>query len=381
MKVKIDIDTNTFVRFILVVLGFGAVILALYLTRSALVLIFISLFLALALSPPVNWIARHLPGDKDHRAGATGVAYLLVVSLLAGALVLIVPPVIEQSSRFASTVPGLIDQLSSQRGVVEHYIDQYGLNEQVDDAIDNAKSQASSIAANIGGVVVSSVGATLSGLINLLFVLVLTFLMLVEGPAWLKRIWGLYQDPERLERHKALVERMYRIVTGYVNGQLLVALIASLLTLIVVLILSAIFPLPANLAIPLAVIIFISALIPLVGATIGAVLVSLILALNSFPAAIIFAIYYIVYQQIENNLISPFIQSKAVELSALSVLVAILIGITLFGLLGAIIAIPVAGCIRILLNDYLEHSRKVRAEKSRNPVKLIKAKLEKAKEA
>lgn len=379
MRVKVDIDTRTFVRFILVVLGFGAIILALYMTRSALVLILISLFLALALSPPVNWIARHLPGDNDHRVGATAAAYLIVVSLLVGALVLIVPPVIEQSSRFASTVPGLIDQVSNQRGAIEDYINQYGLSEQVDQAIENAKSQASSVAANIGGIVVSSVGATLSGLVNLLFVLVLTFLMLVEGPSWLKRIWGLYQDPERLERHKGLIERMYKIVTGYVNGQLLVALIASLLTLIAILILSAIFPLPANLAIPLAVIIFISALIPLVGATIGAVLVSLILALNSFPAAIIFVIYYIIYQQIENNLIAPFIQSKAVELSALSVLVAILIGITLFGLLGAIIAIPVAGCVRILLNDYLEHSRKVRTEKSKNPVKLIKAKLEKAK--
>jgi len=381
MKVKIDIDTSTFVRFILVVLGFGAIILALYLTKSALVLIFISLFLALALSPSVNWIARHLPGDSEHRVGATAVAYFLVISLLAGALVLIVPPVIEQSSRFASTVPGLIDQASSQRGVVEHYIDQYGLNEQVDAAIENAKGQASTLAANVGGVVVGGVGTALSGLVNLLFVIVLTFLMLVEGPSWLRRIWGLYQDPERLEWHKGLVERMYRIVTGYVNGQLLVASIASVLTLVVVLILSAIFPLPSNLAIPLAVIIFISALIPLVGATIGAILVSLILALNSVPAALIFAVYYVVYQQIENNFISPIIQSKAVELSALSILIAILIGVTLLGLLGAIIAIPVAGCIRILLNDYLEHSHKVRSQKSKNPVKLLKSKLEKASEA
>lgn len=381
MKVKIDIDTSTFVRFILVVLGFGAIILALYLTRSALVLIFISLFLALALSPPVNWIAKHLPGDKDHRVGATAVAYFLVVTLLAGALVLIVPPVIEQSSRFAKTVPGLIDQVVAQRGAAEGFINQYGLGEQVDTAIENAKAQASSFAANVGGILVTGVGATLSGLVNLLFVLVLTFLMLVEGPMWLKRIWGLYQDPELLERHKALTERMYRIVTGYVNGQLLVASIAALATAVVVLILSAIFPLPANLAIPLAVIIFVFTLIPLVGATIGAILVSLILMLNSIPAALVFAIYYVIYQQIENNLISPTIQARAVDLSALFILISIIIGVTLFGLLGAIIAIPVAGCLRVLLQDYLEHSSRVRAKKSRNPVKLIKTKLEKASEA
>lgn len=381
MRVKLDIDTSTFVRFILVVLGFGAIILALYLTRSALVLIFISLFLALALSPPVNWIAKHLPGDTDHRVGATAVAYFLVVSLLAGALVLIVPPVIEQSSRFAQTVPNLIDQAVAQRGAAEGFINQYNLGDQVDAAIENAKAQASSFAANVGGILVTGVGATLSGLVNLLFVLVLTFLMLVEGPMWLKRIWGLYQDPELLERHKTLTERMYRIVTGYVNGQLLVASIAAVCTLVTVLILSAIFPLPANLAIPLAVIIFVFTLIPLVGATIGAILVSLILMLNSIPAALIFAIYYVVYQQIENNLISPTIQARAVDLSALFILISIIIGVTLFGLLGAIIAIPVAGCLRVLLQDYLEHSSKVRAKKSRNPVKLIKSKLEKASEA
>lgn len=377
MKVNIDIDTKTFVRFLLVVLAFGVGILAVYLTRGALVLIAVSIFLALALSPSVNWLAKRFPGDKEHRAGATAAAYFSVVALLAGALVLIVPPVIEQSSRFAQTVPGLIDQIDAQRGTLEGFITQYGLNGQVDAAVENAKAQASSFAANIGGLLVSGVGATLSGLINLLFVLVLTFLMLVEGPAWLRRIWGLYHDPETLERHKTLVERMYRIVTGYVNGQLLVASIAALCTLVVTLILSAVFTLPANLAIPLAVIIFVSSLIPLVGATIGAILVSLILALNSIPAALIFAIYYVIYQQIENNLISPLIQSRAVELSALSILVAILIGVTLFGLLGAIVAIPVAGCLRVLVNDHLEHSREIRMRKSRNPVKRLKAKLTK----
>ena len=102
--------------------------------------------------------------------------------------------------------------------------------------------------------------------------------------------------------------------------------------------------------------------------------------LNSIPAALVFAIYYVIYQQIENNLISPTIHARAVDLSALFILISIIIGVTLFGLLGAIIAIPVAGCLRILLQDYLEHSSRVRAKKSRNPVKLLKTKLEKAAE-
>jgi len=374
MKVKIDLDTRTFVRFGLVILAFVVGLLAIYYAKSALILIGISLFLALALNPPVSWLASHLPGKKEKRVSGTAVAYFMVILLLGGAIFLIVPPVIEQSSKFADTVPSLIDQTTKQKDVFNDFINRYNLEGSVNQAIDNAKAQASSVAANIGGALVSGVGATLNGLVNLLFVLVLTFLMLIEGPMWLKRIWGLYQDPEKLERHRTLVSRMYRVVTGYVNGQIMVAAVAALCTLAVVLILSAIFPMPANLAIPLAVVIFISGLIPMVGATIGAVLVTLVLMLNSFPAGLVFLVYFIVYQQIENNFISPSIQSKAVELSALAILASILIGVTLFGLLGGLIAIPIAGCIRVLLVDHLEHSRKQREKKSLNPIKKLATK-------
>lgn len=379
MRVHIDIDTKTFVRFGLVVLAFVVGITALYHLQGPITLIAISIFLALALNPPVNWIAKHLPGKKTNRFAGTAVAYMLVITILAGLLVVVIPPVVQQSSKFAQTVPSLVDQLVSQRDVVNNFLAQYGLEGQVDTAIENVKSQAASVATQVGSSLVNGVGATLSGLVNLLFVLVLTFLMLLEGPSWIKRIWDLYENPDRLERHRTLVQRMYRIVTGYVNGQLIVASIGSVCVLVVILILSALFPLPANLAIPLAVIAFIGALIPLVGTTIAAIFISLILALNSLPATLVFIIYFIVYQQIENNLISPVVQSKAVELSALTVLVSILIGISLFGLLGGLLAIPVAGCIRVFVNDRIEKSRKERAEeKAKNPVKKLVSKLKTA---
>lgn len=382
MRVHIDIDTRTFVRFVLVVLAFGVGIFALYHLQGPLTLIAISVFLALALNPPVSWIARHLPGKKTNRFAGTAVAYMLVITILAGVLVVVIPPVVQQSSKFAQTVPSLVDQIVSQKDVVTNFLAQYGLQDQVNTAIDNAKSQAASFAASAGSSLVNGVGATLAGLVNILFVLVLTFLMLLEGPSWIKRVWDLYENPERLERHRTLVQKMYRIVTGYVNGQLVVASIGAAGVLVIILILSALFPLPANLAIPLAVIAFIGALIPLVGTTIAAVFISLILALNSLPATLVFIIYFIIYQQVENNLVSPVVQSKAVELSALTVLVAILIGISLFGLLGGLLAIPVAGCIRVFVNDRIEKSRKERAEEStKNPVKLLKSKLAKASKA
>jgi predicted PurR-regulated permease PerM len=99
--------------------------------------------------------------------------------------------------------------------------------------------------------------------------------------------------------------------------------------------------------------------------------VRLVLLFNSPMAALIFVIFFVIYQQIENNFISPTIQSKNVELSALTILAAILIGVTLGGLLGGIVAIPIAGCIRVLLLDQLENARKKRALESSNPVKKL----------
>ena len=204
------------------------------------------------------------------------------------------------------------------------------------------------------------VSAVLNAAVRVLIILVLTFLMLVEGPMWMQRLWGLYQDPHKLERHRKLVHRMYRVVSGYVTGQLLVASIAATSSAVTVLILSALFPFPANLAMPVAAVVFVGGLIPMFGATIGGIIAIILLALNNPTAAMLFTIYFIIYQQVENNFISPTVQSRTVELSALTVLAAITVGLALFGVLGGIISIPVAGCLRVLLNDYLEHSRKER---------------------
>ncbi len=368
MKVHVDIETKVFIRFVLVVLGFGLALMAIYMSRSALVLLGVSLFLALALNPPVSKITNRLPGNS--RVGATALAYLFVVALVGGFIVLIVPPVIDQTAKFADTVPSLIDEANSNRYIFDDFIERYNLETTVDNSVESAKREASSVAANLGNSLVGGVGSLLGGIANVLLVLVLTFLMLIEGPQWIKRIWGLYEDHEKLEQHRSLVSRMYKIVTGFVNGQLAVAGIGALSTLIVLLTLSAVTGLDASLAVPLSVVIFITGMIPMIGATIGAALVGLVLLLNQPTAALIFVIYFVIYQQVENNFISPTIQAKSVDLSALLILAAILIGLSLGGILGGIIAIPVAGCLRVLLVDQLETARKKRIQ-SENPVKKL----------
>ena len=371
MKVRIEIDTKTFVRFWLVVMGFGLAGLAIYSAKDALILLGISLFLALALNRPVAAIAKKLPGKS--RLGGTALAYTTLVLLLGCVAWFVVPPIVQQSAKFVESVPSLIDQTGSQWHGFNELIDKNGLRPQVDATLNNLKQQASSWAASAGTSLISSVGSLAAFLGSLFLVLVLSFLMLLEGPMWMKRLWGLYNDQEKMERHKKLVGRMYNVVTGYVSGQLTVSGIDAILSGFVVFVLSLAFPaIDSNLAMLTVMVTFVLTLIPMFGATLAGLLISLLLFFNNVTAGVIYAIYFIVYQQIENNFIAPSIQSKKLELSALMVLSSVTIGLYVGGLLGSLIAIPAAGVVKVLLENYLEQAKKNRLESKKSLNKLVK---------
>lgn len=370
MKVRIEIDTKTFVRFWLVVVGFAFVILAIYSARTALIILGTAFFLALALNKPVNYLASHLPGKS--RTAATAVAYVLVMAVLGVFAFLVVPPIVEQTVKFSATVPGIIDDVTDRSQAVNEFVDKYHIRPQLDQAVDAIKNNTANWASNIGQNILSGVGSVFSIFAAALLVIVLTFLMLVEGPAWQKRIWGIYNDEERMESHRKLVSKMYNVVTGYVTGQLTVSAIGSTLAGLMVFVLSFFFNVPANLALPTVAIAFILSLIPMFGATISGILISLLLAFNDVPAGIAFAVFFVIYQQIENNFISPTIQSRKVELSALAVLASVTVGLYVFGIAGGIISIPVAGCLKVLLEDYLAKAKKNREKSERPLTKFVK---------
>ncbi|HEU5121685.1 MAG TPA: AI-2E family transporter [Candidatus Saccharimonadales bacterium] len=371
MKVRIEIDTKTFVRFWLVVIGFAFAILAIYAAQTALIMLGAALFLALALNKPVSFLARYLPGKS--RVWPTAGAFILVVAVLGLFLFLIVPPIVQQTIKFAQTVPTLVETATTQWHGLNELITRYNLQPQVDSAMESIRHNTSTWAANLGSNVLTGLGSFASLVGSTFLVLVLTFLMLVEGPMWMQRLWGIYNNQERMENHRELAHKMYNVVTGYVTGQLTVSSIGSLSAGFVVFILSFIFPnIPANLALPTIAIAFTLSLIPMFGATIGGVLVSLLLAFNDLTAGIVFAVYFIIYQQIENNFISPTIQARKLELSALAVLTSVTIGLYVFGLAGGIISIPIAGCIKVLLEDYLERAKKNRVKSEKPLTKLVK---------
>jgi predicted PurR-regulated permease PerM len=166
--------------------------------------------------------------------------------------------------------------------------------------------------------------------------------------------WLLRQlTPERSERVRTVMNDVYNATGGYVIGNLIISVIAGTGTYIVLMILNVPF------AVPLAVLMAFLDLIPLVGATIGGVGIGIVAAISHFPTAlIVWGVYFIVYQQIENNVLQPVIYRRTVALHPLVVLVAVLIGGSQLGVLGALLAIPVAAGIQIVVRD-LWRSRKV----------------------
>ena len=360
MRVKIDVDTKTFIRFLLVVSAFVGTVFLVWKLWPALMIIAISFFLALALNPPVSLIANRLP--KHSRVAATALSYLVVLTVLGVFIYIALPPIIDQTNRFIGSLPATVQQVSTKQGVVADIINTYNLQDQLNRLVEGAQQQAGTVAQGIGSSVVNGVTSILTGVVTLVTVLVLTFLMLIEGPEWLKRLWSLYTDPVKLHRHQRIAGRMYKVVSGYVTGQVLVAAIAASLGILTLALLIYFFPsIPSSALIPLAGIIFVTDMIPMIGATLGAMLVFTVLLFNDLGAALIFLLYFIVYQQIENNFIQPVVQSRTVALSAMSIFLAIIIGIALLGIVGGIVAIPVAGCLRILIVDYMER----RQEKAR----------------
>ncbi len=346
-EVEVTVSNQTVMRVIFFIIISLLLLAALRQAAHALTLIFIAFFLALALNAPVHWIAQHLPGRKrGSRSLATAVSFLLVIAVLGLFLASIVPPLVRQTGEFIDSVPGLIDDLRDPDTTLGGLVDRYGLEEQVETLSD----QVSSWVSGFGGGAVGTLGRIGSNVVSILTVLVLTFMMLIEGPRWIRMARRL--TPDKREAHfETLARSMYRVIKGYVNGQVLLAAIAAVLLLPVLIIMDVSYPFA------LMVVVFICGLIPMVGHTIGAVLVSLVALFTSPVAAIVVFGYYVLYQQIENYAVQPRIQANSTDMSPLLVFSSVVIGVSFSGILGGLVAIPLAGCLRILVLDYLRRKK------------------------
>mgnify|MGYP006275760709 FL=1 len=351
---EVTISNSTIIRIISYVVG---TLLIFWLFRTiygAIQLIVISGFLALALNPAVSWLGRNL--RLKNRFRATAIAYLMVITFLVAVAWIIIPPFVSQTVNFIKDIPTNVQDLQNQDSPIIRFINNNNLSEgysnvvvSVRSNLDRVFSQVLQTATTIG-----------SFLFSLITVLVLTFMILLEGPYW--KDWFLRLNNKEKERRTKVIHGMYRMVTGYVNGQLLIASIAGIFAFVAMVIASSIFDATIN-AVALAFIVTLIGLIPMIGNILASVVVIVVCLFVSLPLAITMGVYFLIYQQVENATLQPYIQSKYNELTPLIVFIAALVGIQIAGFLGALIAIPAAGCIRIYLKEY--HGDKLASRSSK----------------
>jgi predicted PurR-regulated permease PerM len=339
---------RTIVSVSLILVGIAAALWVLWVSRHVITWVLVSLFLALAINPAVEALMRR--GVVKRRGAAAGLIYLLVVLAVAGLLAAFLPSLINQVNDFVNAVPGYIHDLTKGKGPLGFLETKYHVVERAQDLV-NGKGGAK-VAGGFGAVVdvTRTLATGVAGVITIVF---MTFFMLLEGPGWVQRGYGLIPSDQQ-ERWHRVGHRIYQTVGGYVTGNLLISFIAATASTIVLLILGVPFPFA------LGLLVFILDLIPLAGATLAAVILTLVALTHSTSAAIIVLVFFIVYQQLENHLLQPLVYGRTVQLSPLVVLIAVLIGAEVAGILGALGAIPIAGSFQVILSDWLEHRRAVR---------------------
>jgi predicted PurR-regulated permease PerM len=336
------------VRTVLLVTGtlvaVGITLKVLWISRHVLAWVFIALFLALALNPAVDWLERKYGG---RRGLATGTVMLATLAVIAAIGALFIPTLVDQVSGFARKVPDYLDDITKGRGRLGFLQTKYHLVDKARDALHEGGAKK---LFGLTGTAVAITKSVITAVVAVVTIVFMTFFMLLEGPMWLERLYGLVR-PESRPRWRSIGHDIYRTVGGYVTGNLLISLIAGVSTAIVLLIMGV----PYWVA--LGLIVGILDLIPLAGATIAGIMITIVAFLHSIPAGIVVVVFFIVYQQIENHLLQPVVYGRTVQLSPLAVLISVLIGAELAGVLGALAAIPVAGTLQVILVDFLKHRR------------------------
>ena len=347
---KIQIDTKTFVRFWLVIIGFAVAGFLLFSARVGIAIVLGALFFALAISPLVKKIASIFP-SKSRNFSIT-LSYILVVGFIVSFATIVIPTIVNESIRFFNSLPTLVDSATGDVGLLNKIGLNFGITNLQDQIIQLVQNFSSNMANNLGDIIGTSIATIGTVFAIIILVFVLAFFILTEGPSIMKSFWSSINKKTNTKRAEHVANRLAQTVSTYVSGAVTVALINAASTTIVVFVICLLFGISPGLAFPFGLITGVFCLIPMFGSLIGGLIVSLLLCFNTPWAGAIFLIYSIIYLQIESNVISPKVQGRGMRLPALIILSAVTIGVYTFGLIGAIISIPIAGCVRVLIDEY-----------------------------
>ncbi len=302
------------------------------------VLILIALFLATGLNPAVESLRR----KNLSRTTAVTIIFTSVIAFVIFFALVVAPPVLSQGTQLINKAPQLLDELTNNQ-TIARLNDEYGIIDTLQSKLKSVTSNGTLLISTFGGVL--GVGKSiLSGFFSFLTVLVLTLYFITSLPQAVNL--GLSLVPAtRRERVGRLTEAIIARVGSFVGSQIVIAVMAS----IFVLLLSLVLGLPSPFAI--AMIIFVCGLIPLIGHFIGSSIVTIIALTQSVPIGVIALVAYVVYVQVENYVVTPRIMKKTMSVPGVVTIIAALIGSSLLGLVGGLLAVPVAAAIILILDE------------------------------
>ena len=340
----ISFRPRTIITAAVLIVAIGVVLWVVWVSRRVLIWTFVSAFLAVALNPAVGALQRR---GIRRRGAAAAVVYVLMLAIIAGLGALLIPTLVSQVNDLVDAAPGYVQDLTHGRGPLGFLETKYHVVERVQDAVKGNGSGRLAGGATAALDVTRSVITFVAGVVTIAF---MTFFMLLEGEAWKDRFIALL--PAKAQpRAQHMASEIARTIGGYVSGNLFISVIAGFSVTIVLLVAGVPF------ALALGLLVAILDLIPLAGATLGAIIVTLVALTHSLTAALVVLGFFIVYQQLENHLLQPIVYGRTVQLSPLAILVSVLVGAEVAGVIGALGAIPVAGTIQIVISDWLQHRR------------------------
>lgn len=354
MSQKIEVETHTLIKFWLIPVILLAVWMFITKAWTGLLIVGAAIFLAIAIKPlsdKINkFINDHTKKDKDRNLLSNIIAFSLILLVVVLIIVGIGPVVVNETSKFVSQIPEMSESLVGSFDSLSSLGEKLGIEDIKGDIAKSISGFASGIVGNLGGII-GSVGGFFSAA---LMTIILTVFFLIEGPKLYEKLFDKLSDSrkdENVNELRRILSRMARVISLYVNRQVTIAVIDGIAVFIAVLVLSLLFGFSTGLAVPMGLISLVFYLIPMFGQIIGCAIISVILFISSPVAGAIYLLFYIIYAQIEGNFIATFLQGDAMNLSPLIILVAIVIGMYMAGLLGAIIAIPIAGCVKVFIEE------------------------------
>lgn len=353
MGKKIDIDTKTFIRFWLVIFGLGLVVAFVAQAWTGILIVLLSAFLAMALMPLAKKIDRIHKG-KEHSSLSSVLAVVLVVILVVGVVSVVGPIFVREIIKFAGNTPSMVEEISTKIDL-DAFGKSLGMNDLRQQVVSGVSNLANGLVGDLGNVAVTGIGAAVGLVTGAVMVIVLTILFMLQGPELLAGLWRSVEKrhgKKAVEVWSRVTSRIAGVIAKYVSGQALVAVLDGVVSALIILLLALAFNIPMDYVLPLGLFAAVMYMIPMFGPIINCVVTALLLAFNSIWGAMIYVVLYLVYEQLANNVISPKVQGKGMGLSPLIILVAITVGTYAFGIIGTFVAIPVAGCIKVLIEEY-----------------------------